>query len=482
MSVAKNFLYNSAITISTYIVGFLVFPHVSRVLGVSNVGVIGYVDNIINYFILFSTLGLQSVGIREIAATANNPEKSNVVFNQLLSLLIVLLVIASSVFITCVYCVPRLFEYRPYLLVGLGKLIFTPLLIEWLFIGNQDFRYISIRTIVIKFLYLISVFVFVKDKNDTVTYFLLTSISVLLNFVVNSISARRYVKFQPFKYGFGAILRPVIKLGIFTLITSLYSTFNYIYLRNVSTVIQVGLYYTAIKLYDVIMQLFRAYTSVVLPKMSEMIANRKNDECRNQIKRSYDLLFSIGIPVVFVTMLLSPQIIRIIAGEGYEDAIIPMRIIMPIMLIAGLNQINGIQILLPLHKDNVLLITGSLAAIVGVFSNVILDIRYGAMGAAITILLSEIVGCLGGLLYLINKKIVAFPWRNILRYFISSMGYVIISMILGLFRLNYLISFTIGSTLMFIYFFAQQKYICKNDLVTNLAERVIKRIWRQNKE
>jgi len=56
MSIVKNFAYNSAITASSYIVNFIIFTIISRTLGVSNIGVVSYVDNIINYFVLFASL------------------------------------------------------------------------------------------------------------------------------------------------------------------------------------------------------------------------------------------------------------------------------------------------------------------------------------------------------------------------------------------------------------------------------------------
>ena len=71
-SVKKNFVYSSILTVSNYIFPLLTYPYVSRVLGVTNIGICNYVDSIINYFILFSMMGISVTGIREIAAHKNN--------------------------------------------------------------------------------------------------------------------------------------------------------------------------------------------------------------------------------------------------------------------------------------------------------------------------------------------------------------------------------------------------------------------------
>ena len=50
-------------------------------------------------------------------------------------------------------------------------------------------------------------------------------------------------------------------------------------------------------------------------------------------------------------MLLSPQIIDILAGSGYEGAILPMQIIMPVVVLTGAAQVCIMQALIPLKED-----------------------------------------------------------------------------------------------------------------------------------
>ena len=55
-SIKKNFAYKSALTLSTYVMSFITFPYVSRVLGVERLGLVNFVDNTVNYFLLFAVL------------------------------------------------------------------------------------------------------------------------------------------------------------------------------------------------------------------------------------------------------------------------------------------------------------------------------------------------------------------------------------------------------------------------------------------
>ena len=74
-SIKRNFLYNIILTFSSYIFPLLTFPYINRVLGVANIGICDYIDSIIQYFIILSSLGTQSIGLREIAKFKDSPTK-----------------------------------------------------------------------------------------------------------------------------------------------------------------------------------------------------------------------------------------------------------------------------------------------------------------------------------------------------------------------------------------------------------------------
>ncbi len=68
MTLKNNFIYSSILTVSTYLFPLLVYPYISRTLGLSSIGIVNFVDNLVNYFILISMMGITTVGVREIAA------------------------------------------------------------------------------------------------------------------------------------------------------------------------------------------------------------------------------------------------------------------------------------------------------------------------------------------------------------------------------------------------------------------------------
>ena len=90
--------------------------------------------------------------------------------------------------------------------------------------------------------------------------------------------------------------------------------------------------------------------------MSALVAENRIDEVKRLINKSFDLLFMISVPLIVFSIYFAPEIIYLISGNGYEGAITPMRMVMPLVLIIGMEQILIVQLLMPLKKDHSILI------------------------------------------------------------------------------------------------------------------------------
>ena len=159
-NIKKNFFYSSILTTANYIFPILTYPYVSRVLGVNNIGICNFIDSIINYFILFSMMGIATIGIREVAACKDREER-NKIFNGLFFLNTLSTTIMLITLITAIFFIPELYEYKELMFVGAFKLFFNYLLVEWLYKGLEYFKFITIRTLIVKVIYVVSVFVFI---------------------------------------------------------------------------------------------------------------------------------------------------------------------------------------------------------------------------------------------------------------------------------------------------------------------------------
>lgn len=476
MSIKRNFFYNSILTLSQYIIGLITFPYVSRVLGVSNIGIVSFVDNTINYFVLFSTLGIGIIGAREIARFSNDTEKRNSVFSSLVAMFMIFTFVVLVAYIVAVLCIPKFNIYKELFYIGTAKLIFTVFLIEWFYRGVENFRYITIRNIVIKLLYVCSLFVFVKNKEDYVIYFILTTGVVVINALINILYARNFVRFS-FK---DITLKPYFKqsflLGSYAILTSMYTTFNVMYLGLVSGTTQVGYYWAALTIYGIILGFYSSFTGVMMPRMSSLLSQGNKNEFLQMIYKSFNVLFTICIPLVIGSVMLAPQIISILSGDEYKGAIIPMQIIMLLILVVGIAQILAIQVLMPMQKDKLILSASVIGASIGILLNLLLVRTFGSIGTALVLLISE-TSVTSYYIYIVCKNgILDFPWKSLVNNLLYSIPYFFICCTALLLFDRTILIFLFAGLASSIYFILINKYILKNIELLGILQSIRKAI------
>lgn len=414
-SLKKNFFYSVLLTLANYIFPLITYPYVSRVLGVTNIGVCNFVDSIVNWFLVFSTMGISVLGVREIAAARDNRGDRDRVFSSLLFLNAMTTFLAAAALLVAIFVVPSLVQYRKLLLVGVAKLIANGLFLEWLYRGIEEFQYITNRSILIKTLYVVSVFLFVRKPEDYGVYYLLLTLAVVLNALVNALYSRKFVSFSMALVQTREFVRPYFILGVSLVFTSIYTTLNVVYLGFRTSAEQVGYYTSATKILTMIMGLFTACTTVLLPRMSAVLSEGKTDEFKSYLDKTFNILFLVGIPIVILMEVAAADIIRVISGLGYEGAIIPMRTVAPLVLIIGLEQILIIQILTPMKRDRQIITNSAVGAGVAILSALLLVGPLQAEGAAVVWLFAELAVFLCALFAVFGKALDSFPWKTLLK-------------------------------------------------------------------
>lgn len=473
--IRKNFFYSSILTSAGYIFPLLTYPYVSRVLGVTNIGICNFVDGIINYYVLFSLMGILAVGIREVAATKCDRTRLSKTFSSLLCLNAISTTIVLFLLVASIFAVPKLYEHKELMFIGIFKVLFNYLLIEWFYKGLEDFKYITICSLLTKTLYTISVFVFVRESSDYRVYYLLTMLMIAGSAIMNLLHSRKYVDFSFRDISFKPYLSAFLILGVYLLLTSMYSTFNIVYLGFVCGETEVGYYTTATKLHTIFLALFTAFTGVMMPRMSSLASQGLLGELKNLLHKSFHVLFVFSVPVVFFTVVFAPQIVHFIAGPGYENAVMPMRIVMPLILIIGYEQIAVIQVLMPLKKDRAIFINSCVGALFGLIVNVLLVGYLKSVGSSLVWVSSELI-VLFMASYFLKKYInVSFPIRGLIKYFLCSLPCVVVLVAIEIFISNNFVCLVLGAVFAFLYYYFLYVVALKDKIVLSLFQQVFKR-------
>ncbi len=189
-SIKINFLYNAILNVVNILFPVVTIPYVSRILGVEQIGIFSFVTTIVSYFSLFAALGMPLYGTREIAKRVGNQIEINNLFNELFSINVISSLVFTTLFLISVYVVPAFVENRSYFLISGISLYFCAFNIDWFYSGIENFRLITCRSIVVKLLMIVCLFLFVKSRNDLSVYILLNSLALLGNQLWNILSLR----------------------------------------------------------------------------------------------------------------------------------------------------------------------------------------------------------------------------------------------------------------------------------------------------
>lgn len=456
---------------SGYIFPLMVYPYVSRILGVANMGACNFVDSIVEYFTIISMMGMNILGIREIAKNKDDKEKLNETFSQLFSLNTLSTIVAILILTIAIFTVPKFAAYRDLLYIGIGKLFFNYLLINWFFQGLENFKYITARYIFVKVIFVISIFLFVKTESDVKLYYLLVALTWAGNGIINYLYTRQLVSFHFTLRIPKSMISSFFILGLYWFMNSMYSTFNVVFLGFETNDVEVGYYTTAYKLLMVIMSTYMSFTSVMVSRISNTLSQQSSDsrtDVKILIQKAMDALMLFSVPLILFVIFYSPELIAIMSGKGYEGAIVPLQIMTPLFFLIGYNQIMVLQTLLPLGKERIILRNATIAAIVGILSNLILTPVYGKIGSSIVLILAELTVLITSQLSVNHYIGIRFPYFRLFKHAILSIPIIFICIAAKYYIHSAVISMVVAAIFTCIYLYVAGKYVVKNYVIKEI--------------
>jgi O-antigen/teichoic acid export membrane protein len=475
MSVKKNFVYNSILLVSQYIFPMLLFPYVTRVFGAGTLGLVSFVDGIADYFILFSTLGLTLTGIRAVAKNRDDKAALSKTFSELLTIHLISTLLFITVYVILIFSVDKLHNNMNLFFISISKLLFNVFLVEWFYKGIENFKFITVRTVFIKVVYILMVFLLVKTKQDYPIYYILTCSVVIINAIVNFSFTRGKIWITFRNLDLKQHLKPFFTVGLYLIVTSMYTSFNIGFLGFVSSTTSVGYYSTASKLFSIILGFFSALNMVLMPRLSSLMVKDDQQEFMKLINKSFNFVAIFCFPIIMCGSALAAPIIHIAAGQGFNGAIICFKLILPLIFVLGVAQILANQILMTIKKDNELLIASVIGGVIGLVLNILLVPRFHEVGTSYVLLVSEIAVTIA--LYYFTVKLSAFriPYKFLLMNLVCSIPYLVICYLFSIAFNNPFWVLAASGFVSLLYFTISQLFIIKSDFVLDFFNSLIKK-------
>ena len=387
-----------------YILAFITFPYLVRVLQVENFGAVVFVQGIIQYFVLFTDYGFNLLGPKEIAQHDSIKERGKI-FANIFCAKLILLLISTIVFICMLMGAKYINDidiilYSVIYLMVIGNVIFP----IWFFQGIQQMRYITIVNIIGRFLSVACIFYFVKAPSDYILAGLFQAIVPLIAGICSWIILwKKYrevfilPKFQSVKQ----VFIDAWEIFTSTIAINLYTASNIVFLGLLTNNTIVGYFSGAQKIIQNINQLISPVTQAIYPYVSKIASNSKNDALKFLRKIVFILGGGnfIGSVLIFI---FAEWIVDVLLGAGYEQSVLLLRILAFLPFIISLSNIFGIQTMLVFgmkKQFNKVLLS---AAVINTIIVLPMIYFYQAIGVSISMTITEIFVTLN--MYIILRK------------------------------------------------------------------------------
>ena len=416
-STRTNFIFNAIYQLSTILVPLITMPYLSRVIGPTGLGEYSFAYSVAFYFTIFIKLGLNNYGNRTIAYVKDDKEALSKTFWEIYCFQLFLGVILFAIYI--VYSV--FFSPNKTLGIVMGIFVFSSIIdINWCLYGLEKFKVTSIRDVITKILVTLCIFMFVKYPEDVWLYAFLYSMGMFINqlivipLVKGEISFCKVRAEDVFKH-----IKPNLVLFIPVVAVSIYRAMDKIMLGIMSKNIELGYYHGAENVIRVPMAFVTALGTVMLPRMSNMIARGEN---KKRVEGTFDksIVFAmfLATSICFGIMAVSREFVPIFFGPGYEKCNFLFYIILPGSMFEAFANVIRTQYLIPRKKDKIYVFSLVFGAAINLIMNLILIPRYDSVGAAIGTFSAYATVC-------VVQAICVFKEANIGRKVVNSIPFVI---------------------------------------------------------
>lgn len=401
-SVKTNFILNSLRVFSTAIIGVIMMPYINKTLGVVNLGKVEYSNSIINYFLIFSALGIPIYGIREISKVKDDLYKRTKTVVELLIILFTTSIISYFLLFGLYLLVPNLYNYKDLLILLSTTILLSNIGTEWYFQGMEDQKFITIRFLIIRLFTLLLLFLLVKSKDDYLWYAFILVLNVCGSNIFNLIYLLRDIKIKELKrqdLNIKKHIKPVLTIFIATISINIYLQLDLILLGSLVGDKYVGLYAAANKLVRFIIVFVTIIGSVLLPRLSILFIEDK-EQYFNYLKKAFKLILIVAIPASIYIYVFSPEIIYYMAGPEFVEGVLTVKILSPLCIVVGLAYFFGYLVLYVQNKENIYTTAVVISATLSVIINFFLIKIYYQNGAAFVAVLVEIIA----ILYMLVKS------------------------------------------------------------------------------
>lgn len=388
----KNLIYSVLGVIFQTLFPLIVYPYITRVLGVSNLGEYNLYTSTIGYLALFSGFGISLYGTKEIGKRKDDKQSYSQVFGELVSINLILSAVVYLFVFILIFFSESYQNYKLFLITSV-TIVGNAVGAEYLFVALEKQQFMLIRNIIFKILSLIMIFLFVHDEGDLLEYAIIMLISTVGVSVTNIINYYNKIDWRSINFKkiyLKSYLFPLFQVFIMDVLIHYYGMMDIVILGNMDSTESVGYYSVASKIYILSYGILASTAVPLLPRAAYYIEHHLQNEYDTMIQRCYDIYLLIIAFSSFVLFFYAEDIIVLISGEAFKSGALALKFFAPVLLFSSFCNFFVFEVFYPINKTRFILIALSSSIVLNLFLSWALIPILSFVGAAIAFLVSYI--------------------------------------------------------------------------------------------
>lgn len=400
-SVRYNFLMNLLLTGSSILFPLITFPIVSRALLADAYGLVGFAVSVASWASIIAMLGVNRYGVREVARVRDDARALARTTAEIFAVTAASTLVVWVCLIASLFLVERFGADRLLFFVNGFTVLCNTLGAAWFFQGIEQYRYISVRGVVVRAVCFIGVLLLVHEPGDYLVYAVLLVASAAVANIVNFVYMLRILRqglreqegsepsggrgtafpdgaFRPLRH-----LRPLLVFSVIVAAISIYTMLDTVMLGFMSSNAQVGFYTAAIAVKNALVALVSALSNVLLPRAAYLLGQGDQAGFKQLVRKAVRTVLLISVPLAVIVCIVAKPLMTWYAGADFAQAGPVLSVVAVAVVPIGLSVIfcDEVMIQIGMEKRCTWIYLG--AAAVDFVCNLALIPVFGALGAAI---------------------------------------------------------------------------------------------------
>ena len=434
ISLRFNAILRILLTACNIIIPIFVGPYIIKTLSKTSYDTYTKANVEVGLFLMLAGVSIFTYGVRSISKIRDKKEEVKKTFTEIFIYSFILTSFFSILYLLYITFINNHYGEVIYYILML-QFIGSFVAVEWMNEAFEDYKFITIKSLFVKILYIASIFLFVR-RDNIINYTFIISFTFIFDNLISFIYIYKKHSLSFKGLNLKRHLKPIILIFLISNISLMYMQADKLMLGLMLSDNAVTTYtipsYIVVSIYNVIVSLF----VVTVPRLNDYFHNKTKEDFKilyNEIIRTFFIIF---IPLIVFVFVLSDDIIIIYTSSKYMESIIPLKYFCIVIFLNATVYLQREGILYIFEKENKIIKYNLIGGIINIGLNLLLYFLgiFNPSTAIITLGISYLF--LGVIMKMfvrreIDKGIVLVN-KQIIKYMIISISIVIIDYIFSL--------------------------------------------------